>query len=51
MAIIARAIHFIARMFEFLAVRRQQFEFFAAALRKNRVTRVAIVGIDRALAI
>src|SRR6266568_4838820 len=51
MAIVAGAIHLIARMFELLAVGRQQFEIFAAALRKNRVTGVAVVGVYYASAI
>jgi len=51
MTIIACAIHLIAGMFELLAVRRQQLEVFAAALRKNRVTRIAVAGIYRASAI
>lgn len=51
MAIVARAIDFIARVFEFLTVGRQQLEFLAATLRKNRVTRVAVIGVYRAPAV
>src|ERR1043165_4648811 len=51
MAIVAGAIDFIARVFEFLAVGRQQFEIFTAALSENGVAGVAIVGINRVFAI
>src|SRR5437899_993747 len=45
MAIVARAIDYVARMFELLAVRCQQFEFFGASLRENRVTELSTRGI------
>ena len=51
MAIIAAAIHFVARVFEFLALGRELVQFGAAALRQDGVAGIAIVGLDGALAV
>ena len=45
MTIIAGAIHFVSGTFELLTVRCEPVEVLAAALREDRVTCVAVIGI------
>src|SRR6185369_8425388 len=51
MAIVAGAVDRVAGMLELLAVGCQEFQFLPAALRQDRVTGVAVVGFDLALAV
>lgn len=51
MAITAKAIILATRVFEFLAVGIQLFEFFAAALGENDMAGIAFITLDAFLAI
>ena len=48
MTVIAGAIDLISRMFKLLSARRQQIQFLAAALGKNRMAGIAIVRLNAA---
>src|ERR1035437_6225981 len=51
MAIIAASFHFVAWVFEFLALGRELIQFGAAALRQDGMAGIAVIGFDGALAV